>query len=100
VVDAKPDVIVPEMTSLAAANDLRKFDQSFALTNRLRTEGLDNLLAAAKQAETPRVVAQSLCGWTYARNGGPVKSEDDPLDPSRHRNCGERWRRSATSKTS
>jgi len=81
VVDAKPDVIVHEMTSLAAANDLRKFDQSFALTNRLRTQGLDNLLAAAKQAETPRLVAQSFCGWPYARNGGPVKSEDDPLDP-------------------
>jgi nucleoside-diphosphate-sugar epimerase len=82
VVDAKPDVIVHQMTSLSAANDLRKFDQSFALTNRLRTEGLDNLLAAAKQAETPRVVAQSFCGWPYARNGGPVKSEDDPLDPA------------------
>jgi len=81
VVDAKPDVIVHEMTSLAAANDLRKFDQSFALTNRLRTQGLDNLLAAAKQAGTPRLVAQSFCGWPYARNGGPVKSEDDPLDP-------------------
>ncbi len=78
---AQPDVIVHEMTSLSAANDLRKFDQSFALTNRLRTEGLVNLLAAAKQAETPRIVAQSFCGWPYARIGGPVKSEDDPLDP-------------------
>jgi 2-alkyl-3-oxoalkanoate reductase len=86
VVDAKPDVIVHQMTSLSAANDLRKFDQSFALTNRLRTEGLDNLLAAAKQAETPRVVAQSFCGWPYARNGGPVKSEDAPLDPAPPRN--------------
>jgi 2-alkyl-3-oxoalkanoate reductase len=81
VANVKPDVIVHEMTSLSAANDLRKFDQSFALTNPLRTEGLDNLLAAAKQAETWRVVAQSFCGWPYARNGGPVKSEDDPLDP-------------------
>jgi 2-alkyl-3-oxoalkanoate reductase len=78
---AKPDVIVHEMTSLAAANELRKFDQSFALTNRLRTEGLDNLLAAAKQAKTRRVVARNFCGWPYARDGGPVKSEDDPLDP-------------------
>jgi nucleoside-diphosphate-sugar epimerase len=78
---AKPDVIVHQITSLSAANDLRKFDQSFALTNRLRTEGLVNLLAAAKQAETPRIVAQSFCGWPYARIGGPVKSEDDPRDP-------------------
>ena len=48
VATAKPDVIVHEMTSLSAANDLRKFDQSFTLTNRLRTQGLVNLLAAAK----------------------------------------------------
>jgi nucleoside-diphosphate-sugar epimerase len=56
-------------------------DRSFALTNRLRTEGLQNLLAAARQVGTPRIVAQSFCGWPYARAGGPVKSEEDPLDP-------------------
>jgi nucleoside-diphosphate-sugar epimerase len=78
---AEPDVIVHEMTSLSAANDLRRFDQTFAVTNRLRTQGLDNLLAAAKQAGTPRIVTQSFCGWPYARFGGPVKSEGDPLDP-------------------
>jgi 2-alkyl-3-oxoalkanoate reductase len=86
VATAKPDVIVHEMTSLSAANDLRKFDQSFTLTNRLRTQGLVNLLAAAKQAGTPRIVVQSFCGWPYARIGGPVKSEDDPLDPAPPRN--------------
>jgi 2-alkyl-3-oxoalkanoate reductase len=72
VTGARPEVIVHEMTSLSAANDLRRFDRSFALTNRLRTEGLNNLLAAAKQ---------SFCGWPYARQGSLVKSEDDPLDP-------------------
>src|SRR5215469_10763310 len=72
---AKPDVIVHEMTSLGAANDLRRFDRCFAVTNRLRTEGLQNL-----QAGTRRIVVQSFCGWPYARIGGPVKSEDDPLD--------------------
>jgi nucleoside-diphosphate-sugar epimerase len=81
VAGAKPDVIVHEMTSLSAASDLRRFDRSFAVTNRLRTEGLQNLLAAARQAGTRRIVAQSFCGWPYARTGGPVKSEDDPLDP-------------------
>jgi nucleoside-diphosphate-sugar epimerase len=81
VAKARPDVIVHEMTSLAGASDLRRFDRTFAATNRLRTEGLVNLLAAAKQAGTPRIVAQSFCGWPYARTGGPVKSEDDPLDP-------------------
>lgn len=81
VVNAKPDVIVHEMTSLDTAADMRRFDRSFAATNRLRTEGLVNLLAAARQAGTRRLVAQSFCGWPYARIAGPVKSEADPLDP-------------------
>jgi nucleoside-diphosphate-sugar epimerase len=85
VASAKPDVIVHEMTALGAANDLRRVDQSFAVTNRLRTEGVNNLLAAARQAGTPRIVAQSFCGWPYARESGPVKSEDDPLDPEPQR---------------
>jgi nucleoside-diphosphate-sugar epimerase len=81
VVSAKPDVIVHEMTALSGVSDLRRFDRVFALTNRLRTEGLDHLLAAAKQAGTRRVVAQSFGGWPFARTGGPVKTENDPLDP-------------------
>jgi nucleoside-diphosphate-sugar epimerase len=79
---ARPEVIVHEMTSLRAANDLRRPERAFALTNRLRTQGLDNLLAAARQAGTARLVAQSFCGWPYARAGGAVKSEGDPLDPA------------------
>jgi nucleoside-diphosphate-sugar epimerase len=80
VIRAKPDVIVHEMTALSGVSDLRRFDRIFALTNRLRTEGLDHLLAAAKQAGTPRVVVQSFGGWPFARTGGPVKTEEDPLD--------------------
>ena len=80
VANATPDVIVHEMTALGDADDLRRFDRSFAATNRLRTAGLVNLLAAARQAGTRRLVAQSFCGWPYARIGEPVKSEDDPLD--------------------
>ena len=77
---ARPDVIVHELTDLAAL-DLRKFDRSFAGSNRLRTEGTDNLLAAAVDCGVKRFVAQSYCGWPYARAGGHVKSEEDPLDP-------------------
>jgi 2-alkyl-3-oxoalkanoate reductase len=77
---AGPEVIVHEMTALADALALHRFDRGFAQTNRLRTQGLDNLLAAARQAGAARLVAQSFCGWPYARDGGPVKSEDDPLD--------------------
>jgi 2-alkyl-3-oxoalkanoate reductase len=65
VIGAKPDVIVHEMTALNGVSDLRRFDRVFALTNRLRTEGLDHLLAAAKQTGTRRVVAQSFGGWPF-----------------------------------
>lgn len=77
-----PDVIVHELTDLAGASDLRRFDRTFAGSNRLRTEGTDHLLAAARACGVKRMVAQSFCGWPYARAGGPVKSEDDPLDPN------------------
>jgi nucleoside-diphosphate-sugar epimerase len=82
VTDTMPDAIVHEATALAGKNDLRHFDESFAGTNRLRTDGTDNLIAAAREAGVSRLVAQSYAGWPYAREGGPVKSEDDPLDPS------------------
>jgi len=78
---ARPDVIVHEMTELTGAADLRRFDRSFASTNRLRTAGTDLLLAAARDNGVRRMVVQSYCGWPYARIGGPIKSETDPLDP-------------------
>jgi len=81
VAQAKPDAIVHELTALTDI-DFRKFEKSFALTNRLRTEGTDNLLAAARAAGVKRFVAQSYAGHPYARTGGLVKTEDDPLDPT------------------
>jgi 2-alkyl-3-oxoalkanoate reductase len=79
---AHPDVIVHELTDLTGAVDLRKFDRSFTNSNQLRTAGTDHLLAAARECGVKRFVAQSYCGWPYARTGGYVKSEDDALDPS------------------
>lgn len=79
---AKPEVIVHEMTDLSGTADLRHFDRAFTTSNRLRTEGLDHLLAAAREAAVKRIVAQSYCGWPYAREGGPVKAETDALDPN------------------
>ncbi len=80
IVRAKPDVIVHELTAIDDLSDMRHFDRGFATTNRLRTEGTDNLLAGARGAGTRRFVAQSFGGWPYAREGDMVKSEDDPLD--------------------
>ncbi|HEX5089484.1 MAG TPA: NAD(P)-dependent oxidoreductase [Nocardioides sp.] len=78
---AEPDAVVHQMTSLAGRLDPKHFDRSFALTNRLRTEGLDHLLAAAQASGVPHVVAQSYTGWPNTRSGGWVKDEEDPLDP-------------------
>jgi nucleoside-diphosphate-sugar epimerase len=77
---ARPDAIVHEGTALTGISDFKHFDQTFAQTNRLRTEGTDNLLAAARETGVGKFVAQSNANHRYAREGGPVKSEDDPLD--------------------
>jgi nucleoside-diphosphate-sugar epimerase len=78
--EAAPDAIVHQATALANAHFGRSFDRAFAQTNRLRTEGTDNLLAAVREARVSRFVAQSNITFRYAREGGMVKSEDDPLD--------------------
>ncbi len=81
VLEAKPDAIVNEATALADVKFSRNLDRSFVETNRLRTEGTDALLAAAHGAGVRRFVAQSGASYgRYARQGGPVKTEDDPLD--------------------
>jgi 2-alkyl-3-oxoalkanoate reductase len=77
---ARPDAVVHEMTALSGDLDLRRFERTFAATNRLRTEGTDILVAAAREAGVERIVAQSYGSWPYERVGGPVKTEDDPLD--------------------
>jgi nucleoside-diphosphate-sugar epimerase len=77
---AAPEVIVHEMTALGDMGAPRRLDRDFAVTNELRTRGTDNLLAAAAEAGTRRVIAQSYTGWPNERSGGPVKTEDDPLD--------------------
>jgi 2-alkyl-3-oxoalkanoate reductase len=80
VLEARPDAIVHEATALAGGGFSRKLDKTFAQTNRLRTEGTDALLAAAREAGAHRFVAQSFAPYRYAREGGMVKTEDDPLD--------------------
>jgi 2-alkyl-3-oxoalkanoate reductase len=77
-----PDVIVHEMTALSGKPDLRHFDRWFALTNRLRTEGTQNLLAAASAVGVRRFVAQSYTGWNNRRDGSRLVTEDEPFDPA------------------
>jgi nucleoside-diphosphate-sugar epimerase len=78
---ARPDVIVHQLTAIPETLDMRHFDRDFALTTRLRTEGTDHLLSAGQAVGVRRFVAQSFFA-TYARTGGPIKSEEDPLDSS------------------
>jgi nucleoside-diphosphate-sugar epimerase len=82
VLAAEPDAIVHQATALTNLRDFKHFDRSFAQTNRLRTEGTDALLAAAREAGVSCFVAQSYASARYERTGGPVKTEDDPLDPN------------------
>ena len=81
VATAEPDAVVHQMTALSGEINPKHFDQSFATTNRLRTEGLDHLVAAAEASGVQQIVAQSYTGWPNIRSGGWVKDEEDPLDP-------------------
>jgi nucleoside-diphosphate-sugar epimerase len=81
VAKAEPEAIIHQLTAISDP-DLRHFDRSFAQTNRLRTEGTDYLLAAGRAVGVERFIAQSFTSWPYARTGGPVKTEEDPLDPT------------------
>ena len=82
VLENEPEAIVHQATALGNAKWGRNFDKTFARTNELRTRGTDALLAAAREAAVRRFVAQSFASYRYARDGGPVKTENDPLDPS------------------
>jgi nucleoside-diphosphate-sugar epimerase len=90
VAEARPDVIVHQLTAIGPV-DPRHFDRDFAPTNRLRTEGTDHLLAAGQAVGVRRFVAQSYGAWWYVRTGGPVKSEEDPLDPTPAREMRASW---------
>ena len=81
VAETEPEVIIHELTALSGDMDLRHPDRFFAMTNRLRTEGTDHLLAAGRAVGIRRFIAQSVVAiGTYARAGGPVKTEHDPPD--------------------
>jgi nucleoside-diphosphate-sugar epimerase len=82
VLGSEPEAIVHEATALANVRFSRNLDKSFAETNRLRTEGTDALLSAARQAGVRRFVAQSFASMRHAREGAWVKTEDDTLDPN------------------
>jgi nucleoside-diphosphate-sugar epimerase len=86
---ANPDVIVHELTAIGPVN-MRRFDRDFALTNRLRTEGTDHLLSAGQAVGVRRFVAQGVAAYgVYARTGGPIKTEDDPLETAAPREMRE-----------
>ena len=76
----RPEAIVNQLTAIPQKLDIRHIDREFALTNRLRVEGNDNLLAAGAKVGVVKFLSQSYAGWPYERVGSWVKGEDDPLD--------------------
>src|SRR4051794_32839450 len=82
VTSTTPDVVIHEMTDLGAVTDFRHFDRAFASTTSCGRVGTDLLLAAAREAGVKRFIAQSFCGWNFARTGGSVKTETDEWDPA------------------
>ena len=83
VLESEAEAIVHEATALADLRLARNMDKVTAKTSELRTKGTDALLAASRDAGVHRFVAQSVATFSrYAREGGPVKTEDDPLDPT------------------
>jgi nucleoside-diphosphate-sugar epimerase len=84
VAKARPDAIVHQMTAISMAHagkpDMKHFDRFFATTNRLRTEGTDHLLAAGEAADVSTFVAESFGSFNGIREGGWVKTEEDPPD--------------------
>ncbi len=82
VLENQPEAIVHQATALANVKFGRSLDKTFTRTNELRTKGTDALLTAAPEAGVRRFVAQSFAPYRYVREGGPVKTEDDHLDPT------------------
>jgi nucleoside-diphosphate-sugar epimerase len=78
--DARPEAVIHQLTAIPDRINPRKMASDFELTNRLRSEGTDNLLEGARAAGARRFLAQSFAGWPFAREGGPVKDEEAPLD--------------------
>jgi len=77
VVDARPEVVVNQLTDIPRAINPRKFGDQFATNDRLRIEGTRNLVQGAEAAGARRIVSQSIA-FAYAPGEG-LRSEDDRL---------------------
>lgn len=82
VLESHPDVVIHQLTALKTlAGNMRKFDAEFAVTNRLRVEATDSLIAAARESGAKRFIAQSFTGWTNPPSGDGLATEEEPLNP-------------------
>ncbi len=99
VAESEPEVIVHQLTALSGSIDMRHLDRDFALTNRLRTEGTDHLLAAGRAVAVKRFVAQSFAGWPSPATADRSSPRTLPSTPTRRRAFAGSWTPSATSRT-
>jgi nucleoside-diphosphate-sugar epimerase len=91
IIGAAPDAIIHEATALANVTFGRNLDKQFVVTNRLRVQGTDALIAAAREAGVSNFVAQSFASYRGIREGGMVKTEDDPLDTNPPAKMRQSW---------
>ena len=78
---AEPEAVIHQLTAIPDRLNPRKTARDFELTNRLRSEGTDNLIEAARESGARRLLAQSFAGWPFAREGGPVKERGRAARP-------------------
>lgn len=95
VAEARPDVVLHQLTQIPDDINPRRFAAQFEMTDRLRTEGTRNLVDAARESGAERVIAQSIA-FAYHLGGPPgeLRTEDDALIGS---NAPKDFRRSADS---
>ncbi|MGH2743228.1 MAG: NAD(P)H-binding protein [Gammaproteobacteria bacterium] len=70
--EAAPDAVVHELTAIPQQLDIRRLGRAFALTNRLRTEGTDNLLSGSTSATAGIEAVSSIVNPDKLERLGPV----------------------------
>ena len=78
VIEARPEVVINQLTNLPDKLDYKRAEQTFGTTNVLRGKVGPALAGAAAEAGARRLISQSVC-FFYASTGKPEHDEDDPL---------------------
>ncbi len=86
--DFKPDVILNELTDLP--DDVAQISEHGNLNARIRTEGNQNLIEAARQSGSPKILAQSVA-WQLPDGPDALAVAELERSVLRERCCAELW---------